>query len=94
MATRKRKSGSKVVAKSPPNVALTLTIPVLKPRNRLAMNPLLMKSTAHTDAQSRGKRERDGVLETQRAMQEALNRRHGGGYQGGNDSGSDSFEAE
>ena len=99
MATRKSKSGSKVVAKvganvrakRPPNVPLTLTIPVRKPRNPLAMNPLLKKSAAHTDAQVRDRRKRGDALEVRQGVQEMLHRRRAGGSgggEGGNDSDS------
>ena len=87
MATRKSKSVPKVLVKSAPNAALTLTIPVLKPRNHLATNPLLKKSAAHTDALSRDQRKRGNALEVQQAVQDALNRRRGGGYQGDSEGG-------
>ena len=75
MAARNSKSILPVVAKRTPNVALTLAIPVSKPRNRVAMNPLLKKSAVHADAQSRDKRGRGNVLELQQGVQDALNRR-------------------
>ena len=77
MATHKNKSIPPVVAKRTANVALTLAIPVPKPRNRVAMNPLLKKSAVHADAQSRYKRGRDDALELQQGVQDALNRRRG-----------------
>ena len=66
MATYKSKSIPPMVAKRTPNVALTLAIPVPKPRNRVAMNPLLKKSAVHADA-----------LELQQGVHDALNRRRG-----------------
>ena len=78
MATRKSKSVPKVVVKTTSSVALTLTFPVLKPRNRVAMNPLLKKSTVHAAAQSRDKRVHGNALEVQQGVQEALNRHRGG----------------
>lgn len=86
MATRKSKLVSKVVPKRAPNTTLTLTIAVLKPRNRVAMNPLLKKSAAHTDALGRDQRKRGNALEVQQAVQDALNRRRGGDT-GGNEGG-------
>ena len=85
MATRKSKLVSKVVVKRAPNTTVTLTIAVPKPRNRVAMNPLLKKSAAHTDALSRDQRKRGNAHEVQQAVQDALNRRRGG--TGGNDGG-------
>ena len=91
MAARKSRSIPKAVAKRTPTAVLSLTIPVTKPRNRIAMNPLLKKSAAHTEGQSRVKRERGDALEVQQGVQDALNRRHGdhdnksgtGGHDGG-----------
>jgi hypothetical protein len=75
MATRKSKPAAKLVVSSTTKTALTLTIPVAKPRNPIAINPLLKKSAAHADARSRSKRERQSALDVQRGVQEALNRR-------------------
>ena len=86
MATRKSKPVSKVVVKRALDTTVTLTIAVLKPRNRVAMNPLLKKSAAHTDALSRDQRKRGNALEVQQAVQDALNRRRGGDT-GGNEGG-------
>lgn len=52
MATRKTKSVPTQVA-PPPGAPMTLTLPVPAPRNRLAVNPLLKKSSAHEDARKR-----------------------------------------
>ncbi len=86
MATGKSKSVPKAVVKRAPNAALTLTIALLKPRNRVAMNPLLKKSAAHTDGLSRDQRKRGNALEVQQGVQDALNRRRGGDT-GGNEGG-------
>ena len=55
MATRKTKSVPTQVA-PPPGAAMTLTLPVPAPRNRLAVNPLLKKSSVHADARNRQSR--------------------------------------
>ena len=73
MATRKSKSVPKAaVAKGASPVALTLTIPVAKPRNRVATNPLLKKSAVHTDAQRRDQGRRGNALEVQQGIQDML----------------------
>lgn len=91
MATRKSKSVPKALVKSAPDAApdaaLTLTIPVLKPRNHLAASPLLKKSAAHTDAQRRDQSKRGNALEVKQDLQDALNRRRGGGYKGDSEGG-------
>lgn len=87
MATRKSKSIAKVVEKRTPNAGLTLTIPVLKPRNLLATHPLLKKSAAHNNAEDRNKRRRGSALEVRHGVQDSLNRRRGGDDAGGNDGG-------
>ncbi len=79
MTTGKSKSVRKAVVKNVPHGSMTLTIPVPKPRNRLALDPLLKKSAVHATGYSRNKRERDSALEVQQDVQEALNRRRGGG---------------
>lgn len=48
MATRKSKSGPTQVVPTP-GAPMTITLPVPAPRNRLAVNPLLKKSSAHAD---------------------------------------------
>ncbi len=87
MTPRKSKSIQPVVVNCTPNVALTLAIPVPKPRNRVAMNALLKKSAVHADAQSRDKRGRGSVLEVQQGVQDALNRRRGSHDRGFDDTG-------
>lgn len=87
MAIRRRKLIGQVVAKPAPNLALTLTIPVLKPRNRVAMNPLLKKSAVHTGAQSRDRRGCGDALEVPQGVQDALNRRRGSRDKGFDDGG-------
>ena len=70
---RKSKSVPKAaVAKGASPVALTLTIPVAKPRNRVATNPLLKKSAVHTDAQRRDQGRRGNALEVQQGIQDML----------------------
>lgn len=89
MATRKSKLVPRLIEKRTPHAVLTLTIPVLKPRNPLATNPLLKKSTMHTDTGGRNKRGRGGAVEVQQGVQDALNRRRGGddtASNGGDDS--------
>lgn len=90
MAARKSKPVPKLDVHSASHAALTLklTLPVLKPRNRLAMNPLLRKSAAHNNTQRRDPRTRDKALEEHQGVHDALNRRHAAD-KGGSD-GSDS----
>ena len=89
MATRKSKSVPKAaVAKGASLVALTLTIPVAKPRNRVATNPLLKKSAAHTDAQRRDQGRRGNALEVQQGVQAMLDG-HRIGHRIGQDKGRD-----
>lgn len=78
MATRKSKSVATPVETRATTTVLTLTVPLPKPRNRVAMNPLLKKSTVHADADGRDKRGRDRAQEVRQDMQEALNRRRKG----------------
>ena len=84
MATRRRKSVAQTVSVAT-GVPLTLTIPVRKPRNRLAVDPLLKKSSAHAD--SRNKRVRDGKLEVQQDVHDALIRRRIGNDEGDDQGG-------
>ena len=55
MATRKTKSVPTRVVPHP-DAPMTLTLPVPAPRNRLATNPLLKKSSVHADARKRQSR--------------------------------------
>ena len=52
MATRKNKSVPTQVVLTP-GAPMTITLPVPAPRNRLAVNPLLKKSSVHADARKR-----------------------------------------
>ena len=69
MATRKRKSIPQPLIGSA-RVPLTITIAVPKPRNRLAVNALLKKSSVHADR--RRSRERDGELDVKQDINDAL----------------------
>ena len=55
MATRKTKSVPTQVV-PPRGAPMTLVMPVPAPRNRLAVNPLLKKSSVHADARNRQSR--------------------------------------
>ena len=78
MATRKTKSVPTQVT-PPPGAAMTLTLPVPAPRNRLAVNPLLKKSSVHADARKRQSRNdlllssRDGLDSLERRVDDRRN---------------------
>ena len=78
MATRKTKSVPTQVA-PPPGAPMTLTLPVPAPRNRLAVNPLLKKSSVHADARKRQSRSdrllsaRDGLDGLERRVDDRRN---------------------
>jgi len=52
MAARKKKSAPTRVP-TPPGSPLTITVPVPAPRNRLAVSPLLKKSSVHASTRTR-----------------------------------------
>ncbi len=58
MAASKQKSVPTSVP-SPPRSAVTLTIPVPAPRNRLAVSPLLKKSFVHASSRKRERNAHD-----------------------------------
>lgn len=94
MATRKSKSVPKAaVAKGASPVALTLTIPVAEPRNRVATNPLLKKSAVHADAQRRDQGRRGNALEVPQGVQDVLDR-HRIGHRIAQDKGRDKDDAK
>ena len=65
---------------------LTITIAAPKPRNRLAVNALLRKSSVHADRRNR--RGRDGQLDMQQDVSDALSQQQRKGEnqdQGGGD---------
>lgn len=70
MASRRGKSAAQVNVHNTPTAAMTFTVPVPKPRNPLAMNPLLKKSAAHADRHGRNKRGRDSVQDVLRDAQD------------------------
>ncbi len=82
MAVRKGKSAVMVIVKNTPNTALTLTIPVPKPRNPIATNPLLKKSAAHAAIQRLTKRGGNRTLEVLHEAHAALDRRRDGDAEG------------
>ena len=83
MTKRKSRADSVVIVKNTPNAALTLTIPVPKPRNPIATNLLLKKSAAHADMQRRTRRGSDRALEVLHEAHTALDRRRDGDADGG-----------